>query len=199
MLNNISFGAKIPIATCGIINKSTGESEAATIYEYDCKDFSDVETIEKIADESPWEYAHCILLSANNKFNNIKKNKYTCENIYALENKDGKTLNLCCTNEGLDETTVNFIETKQKSGYKYCGQNMMATIAQKALNEFKNFIIIHRARQGAWKFYIRNCGFSPTGIQYNSSEIDMIMSSKRFEELVKKTEEKTGKSIIIIG
>lgn len=195
MIKNISFCAKIPIATCSIQNTKTREFEEATIFEYDCKDYEDIEKLDKITNEHSWQYVPCIFQSAVNKHKRIKAKEYNCEHIYALENKNGETLNLCSTREDLYDTTINFIESKKTANYKYCGQNMMATIVKKTMDELKNYIVIHRAIYAAWKFYMRTCGFTPTGIQYNNNEIDMIMGEKSFKEFVDKTEETTGREI----
>ena len=40
--NNISFGKKIPLTTCQIQDKKTGNFVPATLFEYDCKDEDDI-------------------------------------------------------------------------------------------------------------------------------------------------------------
>lgn len=193
-MNNISFGAKIPIALCQIKNAKTNEPTSATIYEYDCKDPQDVWEIERINSKLNWYFANNIGIRADLKYQGCKS--YQNNGIYSIEDINGKTICLCCTEEYAANTKVKFIETKTGGKYKYAGQAMLAAIAKRMLtNQKQRKMIISNAQEGAFGFY-EKCGFHEDNSEAEYKIINYQMPRKEMPFFIRKTEEKTQGGII---
>ena len=196
----ISFGAKIPIAKCKIQNRETGKFENATVYEYTCTDKSDVEKIERIISKQDWEFGQDI---ANDVWwknsviekNNTRYNYMRDYHFYSIENNRRKTIGLCETQEK-EDISVEFLETLQDKKYRFTGQTLLASVAEKA-NNIANRLIILNAAQKALDFYRKTCGFT-TEIHEND-EISFVIEEPQLQAFIKQTEERTNGEIISLN
>ena len=76
MINNsISFGKKIPITSCQVQDKTTGNFLPATLYEYDCKDEQDI--LEVVFTGKQWYFSNSIIKNMEKK---LKLNEIFTEN-----------------------------------------------------------------------------------------------------------------------
>ena len=109
--NNISFGKKIPLTTCKIQEKNTGNFVPATLYEYDCKDEQDI--LEIVFTGSQWYFSDSIVKNMGKKFKLnelfkenplLKKTKFRKEpkskddyekRFFVMQLEDGKTVGIC--------------------------------------------------------------------------------------------------------
>ena len=196
----ISFGAKIPIAECKIQNRKTGKTESATVYEYTCTDKSDVEKIKRIVAREDWEFGSDIAYDAHWK-NTVIENNDKCYgfmkdyHVYTLENNRRKTIGLCETKE-TDNIIVEFCETLQDKKYKYAGQTLLASIAQKACNSSLT-LIIENAATKALDFYRKVCGF--TEEVYEDEEISFIVDKRQMQDFIEQTEKRTNGKIVCLN
>lgn len=178
----ISFGKKIPIATCQIQRKKDKKFEQATIYEYDCSEKSDMQKIKYVfwgkTNSAPWKYACEIWADACDKFKPfLKEHKLT--GIYTIENSKKQTICICDTYEDEKEIKVRYIESKKDSSYKYAGQNMLAMLAKKVVRTNKKDLFINDGQPEAEIFYKEKCGFNIVGTNpENDNGIDYNLVQK---------------------
>lgn len=193
-MNNISFGAKIPIALCQIKNAKSDKSSSAIIYEYDCKDPQDVWEIERINAKLNWFYASNLTIRADLKYQGYKS--YQNNAFYAIEDERGKTIGLCCAEENETNTKVKFIETKTNGKYKYVGQTMLATVAKRMLtNRQKKELIISNAQESAYGFY-EKCGFHQDNSEAKYDIVNYRMPKIEMPSFIRETEQKSQGRII---
>lgn len=154
-LNAISFGNKIPVAKCNIRDVRQNKFVEATLVEFDCKDNSDVEEIEKL-DEN-WEYKD-VFRDKMKYTRSIMRYKVPLNHFYALKNENGEIVGIAQVKDERPDFVLNHIESK-KGQYKFIGQNMIAMLSKIALeNNFKRLYVpipIEKARA----FYTKKCGF----------------------------------------
>ena len=186
-MNNISFGAKLPVATCQIYNKKTKEFDSATVFEHDCKDSFDVDYFRNAPGK--WKYQREIAEDAEMKF--YYPGIFTNSRFYSIENEDQIPIRMIEFDKYDDCADVQLFETKQRNKYKYTGSNLLATIAKEGLKEGKTSLIISDPVESAMKFYEEKCGFKRI-IGTPQLELD----AKGMEDLISKTENKTQGNII---
>ena len=104
-INNISFTAKIPVSTCKVQDTITKEYVPATIFEYDCKDESDIEEIAHLNEAGFWKYMHAYLNTAMYKLTTTDKRAERLKS-YIAYTQDGHPLGICDTIEEDEETVV---------------------------------------------------------------------------------------------
>ena len=196
----ISFGAKIPIAKCKIQNRQTGKTESATVYEYTCTDKSDVEKIKKIVLKHDWEFGPDIAYDAWWKNSVIEKNDTRYDymrdyHIYSIENNRRKTIGLCETQEK-DDVSVEFLETLQDKKYRFTGQTLLASVAEKA-SHVANRLIILNAAQKALDFYRKTCGF--TKEIRDDDGISFVVDKPQLQDFIRQTEQRTSGEILSLN
>lgn len=187
---NVSFGAKVPIAKCQIQNEKTGKYESAVIYEIDCNDESDIDTVTK--PESEWKYAKFIQSDMQEKiqYKNIYSG-YNISSFYILENQDGETLGMSEMREFYDGSyDLTYLDTKKEKQYKYVGQTLLATTAREAYKKGTKVFTICSAVLSALDFYTQVCGFKDCGL--------FIPTMQRGEipQFVRRTENRTKAPIL---
>lgn len=155
-LSQIHFGKKIPIANCQIKDIQQNKPVEATLYEFDCKDYSDIEEVENIG--LGWNYREDILVRMLNVYN-TKNFRKSSVSVYALEDKDGKIVGLAQIKKENPDLVLNYIESKSDGKYKYIGQNLISAMCKAALDDGYKRIYIPIATASARDFYIKKCGF----------------------------------------
>lgn len=190
-IQNISFTRKIPIATCHIKERETGNFKKATIFEYDCRDLSDIKDLENLALTYDWQYAFEIMGHAYSKFYDIQKGRQVGQ-IYSMEDDNGQIVGLCDTDRG-EKTKIVYLEAHDRDKYCYIGQNFIATLAKKALNQTKQSLTICDVQKNAIDFYQKACGFK----NFKEDEGIINIEIKRCElpGFIRQTEERCGKII----
>lgn len=187
---NVSFGAKVPIAKCQIQNVETGSYEPAVIYEIDCNDKSDINTVTKPASE--WKYSKLIQKDMQEKINYKKiYSGYDVSSFYILENQYGETLGMSEMTEFYDGSyDLTYLDTKNGKPYKYVGQTLLATTAREAYKKGTKVFTIYSAVLSALDFYTQVCGFKDCGL--------FVPTMKRGEipHFVKQTERRTKAPIL---
>lgn len=187
---NISFSGKVPIAKCQIQNLKTKNFEPAYIYEIDCKDRSDIDTL--IVPENEWRYAKYIQRNlADSMMNEAIYGEPRKSSYYVLENKDGETLGMSEVSKSFNNTyDLTYLDTKKQKPYKYVGQTLLATVAREALKKGTELFTIYGAALSALDFYVEKCGFKDAGL------FIPIMQKEEIPAFVKRTEDRTKARII---
>lgn len=181
----ISFGKKIPIASCTIQDRATKKPIDAMIYEYDCKDSSDFFELYRISKEQEWVFADTICNKADLKH----AGKYGDERIISLEDKDGRTVGLCNFRDVLGKTEVKYIDSKSDKKYKYIGQTMLAFLAKLCFFQGKKELRICNASTHAFKFY-KKCCFKYDWNEIKKGNNDFYLKRENFLKLVRRNEKK---------
>jgi len=182
----ISFGKKIPIATCSIINKVTKQPQNVTIFEHDCKDKEDYEYFMNLA--GAWNFKENVALQAYSKHNLPSTNMGT--KIYSMETQSGKTIGIMETYELNKTCTVEHLEAHQRGLYGYIGSSMLAYLSQRNLINNISSIVITNPSKNARKFYKEHCFFTdcpPIALEINRNDM---------KKLIEKTKSKTQSPII---
>ena len=185
---NISFGQRIPTATCNILDKKENKFVPALICEYDCYDKSDINKIASV--DGDWDHKDTIVDNMKSKHSDIKCNRANNTRIYTLENEDGDILGLTCVDDLEKNVEVRFIESRCDHRYKYVGQNLLASLGQGVLNGRQNRLIIRSAVASAFDFYEKVCGFKDIG------KSDLEMNRFDIHKFIKRTEERTQTSMV---
>ncbi len=186
----ISFGKKIPITNCQVKDKKNGKFVPATIYEADCKDFSDIQEVDNL--DGIWSFKSSIVSYMKIKYSRqLISTTDKNDKFYLLQTQDGTTLGLCQTNKEGSSTKVEFLENRRDKKYKYVGQSLLAAIGLETLKEGKKSIVITVPTEEAIPFYVDKCGFKESN---NSTPLKL--SKKRIKKLIRKTENKTNTNLI---
>ncbi len=183
---NISFGKKIPLMQCQIVNSKTNEFVPATIFEYDCNDKKDADDINGIG--GYWFFKNEIFFNAQDKIQFPKK--FQNIRIFALENKQGRTLGLMQFNETGNQCDINLLEKRFLDKHKYIGSVLLAAAAKETLKSKANKLTVSAPVPEARDFYIKGCGFKTT--QTKALELEQ----SDINRFIKETEEKTQFPII---
>ena len=185
----ISFGKKIPIALTQIQNKRTEEFEQATIYEVDCKDESDV--LEVKNDMEGWNFPCEIALNIERKYKLQNRQNEDCHNFYILQNQNNETIGRVDIKKWDNKLfSVEWLDTKENSGYRYVGQTILATATKEAIEKGGKSFAVLAAMEDAFPFYTDVCKFTDCG------KSGFYMDEKQMQEFVKRTEKRTQSSII---
>ena len=89
MINNsISFGRKIPVATCQVKNLEKNKFTPATVYEFDCRDRSDMEELREA--EGEWEFKRALYNDMLNTRGRILRGGTDDSRYFVLEDKKAK-------------------------------------------------------------------------------------------------------------
>lgn len=186
----ISFGKKIPIATCQVQNNETENFEKATIYEYDCKDKSDLDELSELAEEDNFDFGHCIWAHAYEKAHPTKQ-KHRTISIYAMENENNETICLCHANKDNEKIILNHIESSKNKKYSYAGQNMIAMLAKQVIQANKKELYVSNILEEAREFYICKCGFETVYEKNIYGGRDVTMFKKDIPTYLQLVQDKT--------
>ena len=178
--HTISFGKKIPVAQCNIVNKKTNQNTRATVFEYDCKDKEDIIELKKIAESGSFEYGYCVYFNAEEKYSS-QIYYYDEFGIYTIENSDGETIGICSTRENEDETNINFIETEHEK-YRFIGRSFIELLGKKTLDNNRKWLFLRNVQEGAKEIYKR-WGFHPQE-NIENGKLDMSMSTCEIEKFI---------------
>ena len=189
-INNISFGAKIPVATCQIYNKSIKQPCKATIYEFDCKDEHDEQYFRKIPGR--WTYSKDIANDIDMR--RCYPRQFSNYRFFALETQDNKPVGIMEYITSDDANNVDFIEAHQRNKYKYIGTTLLAHAAKQTLKENLEELIICDPVEKAIPFYTDKCGFRD-GI----GSPELRMKQEGMKKLIEHAKEKTKAPIIDIN
>lgn len=187
---NISFGKKIPIAQCQIQNIKTGKFEPATVYEFDCKDESDL--VETRKPKSQWQYANYIHENMSDKYRyGAFSQDFDDCCFYILQDKNGKTIGMAQTEEIYEDAyDLAYLDTKKGKHYKFVGQTLLATVAREVQKKSGDILSVFGAVDSAMDFYKKVCGFK-------IGEFDMpYIFAEDIPNFIKQTEERTKARII---
>lgn len=188
-INPISFGKKIPIAKCKIMDTQKQELVEANFFEYDCKDHKDNIEVSYLGGQ--WAFRETIATGMERKFRRYLRGKVQEPyKYYGLQTTDGKVLGLCNTADYATHTDVEYITRDLSKDYKYIGQMMLAQIAKQTLIENKKQLIIKNPLDYCQDFYEKSCGF-----EFCDDAYDMQMGRTRMTQFVMDIEDKTNCSI----
>jgi len=183
---NISFGKKIPIASCSVINRITKLPQSAIIFEHDCKDVSDYEFFKNLSDS--WEYKDEVAKQALNKFRMPLSNLGT--KIYSLSTQNGRTIGIMETSEYSKFCDVQHLESQLKGLYGYTGSTLLSFLAQEKLRQNVSSIFVSNPAKSARTFYKDHCFFK------NSPPIGLELDKKGMKNLIEKTQRKAQSQIM---
>ena len=184
----VSFGKKIPIAKCRIIDNQKRKTVPATVYEYDCKNSEDIETVQKT--QGIWSFKDLIENNMKRKmFLQLLPNKKVLDHFYFIETDKGDMVGMSQVSDEIDGTNIKYIETQRNGRYKYAGSALLSGIG---LNAYKNGKKIKVAApiEPALPFYIDKCGFKITPSDR------LYLPADRIPELIENTEYKTNSKFI---
>lgn len=190
MINNIvTFGKQIPLIRCNVQDNKTKQFVPATLYETDCKNISDYETVSKA--KGDWRFKNFILSNMRNKMlvNNIP-GLNTSDKFYLLKtDADNSLIGIVQTCNKKDKVCIKYIESKQDGKYKYAGQNMVASLAQNSIKGNGRILIVDAPIASAIPFYIAK-GFR----FYDYGKL--VLPIENAYDLIEATEEKTKTPLI---
>ncbi len=189
-INPISFGKKIPLARCKVLDNQKQEFVDATFFEYDCKDHKDSLEISYL--DGRWAFRETIATGMERKFRRYLRGKVQEPyKYYGLQTTDGKILGLCNTADYTTHTNIEYVTRDLSKDYKYIGQMMLAQIAKQTLVENKKQLIIKNPLDYCQDFYEKGCGFEFC----DDYAYDMQMGRTRMAQFVMNIEDKTNCSI----
>lgn len=180
-ISSISFGRKIPRYTCQILDKTTDKYVPATIYEYNCKDESDIEEIKKL--DRKWIFKDNIVHGMNVKHSvqTYFKEKSN-DSFFSIQvGKDIVGLAQICTLNGI--SNIDYITTKPRSEYKYVGQTLIAGIGKHMLKKDGYQMTVNTAVDDAIPFY-KKIGFHESGdylFRMNRNDIETLIEITEFQ------------------
>jgi len=188
---NISFGAKIPVASCQIQERATGDFIPAAVYEYDCKDYEDIKKVESA--KGIWHYKNTITNDMKLKYSNFFFNFMPPENhkhYYTIEKEDGEIIGMTQTSHKDNSVNISFIETRSNGKYKYAGQALIAAVGMKILADNNDKLYVKCPVNDALDFYKKSCKFSEdsTGVLY--------MDRRQIKKFLTRTKKRTRAPII---
>ena len=176
----ISFGRKIPIASCSVINRVSKQPQSAIIYEHDCKDKEDYKYFENLSDS--WNYKEEVALQAYRKCKSPASNIGT--KIYSIETQSGKTIGIMETFELGKTCTVEHLESHLKGLYGYTGSILLSFLSHEKLRQNIDSIFITNPAKNARNFYTQHCFFK------ECPPIALELDKKGMENLIQKTQKK---------
>ena len=182
----ISFGKKIPVATCNIKNSTNMQPCHATIFEHDCADISDYEEISNL--KGHWEYKDAIAKEALKKYEHPISNIGT--KIYSISTQTGKTVGLMETCEYNKMCSIEHLESHYKGLYQGIGTALLSFLAQQKTKQNVSHIFVTNPAKTAKKFYTEHCFFNKT------DTIALELNREGMTKLIAKHEDKTKSPII---
>lgn len=185
-MNSISFGAKIPVGKCQILDCYNKKFVEATFCQYDSEDLEDIVEISSVNCEKDCRDAMRTGLQLERL--GISNPGFS---YYCLKDDNGDIAGLCYTHDVDGVKKVKYIASVLDGRHKYAGQAMLASLAKKSLNSNTNKIVIEAALSSAWDFYEKTCGFKPVeGV--SNLEMDRL----GMHEFVGKVEDRTRGKVV---
>ncbi len=192
-IQSVSFGKKIPVASCKVKNNHTGKFERAKLYEYDCKDLADLQEFAKLPDY--WGFKDAILSGmCEKKVVLDKHNVSTGVSYFVLQDKNDETIGICSAKKSLTDYGVKLIQTTPLKSHKYTGQAMLAALALVGLKENRNKFEIKYPTDEAMTFYTDKCCF-----QKGESKYHLEMDRRGMKKLLRKVQARTHSQIVDIS
>ena len=184
-VSSISFGRKIPRYNCQIQNKQTGEYVPATVYEYNCKDESDVDEVRKL--DRRWTFKDHIADKMDVKHTvQTYFNQKSNDSFYSIQvGREIVGLTHISTCNGI--SNVNYITTKPRNEYKYAGQTMLACVGKDILKKNGHQMTVTTAIGDAYPFYSK-IGFREYGDHLYRMNRDDIATLIEVTELTTEAE-----------
>lgn len=189
-ISSVSFGRKIPVTECKVKNLSTGKFESVKMYEYDCKDETDIQEVLNL----PFAFGFKTAIATDMEAKKSAKEKYSIDtgvSHYIMQTEDGNPLGIASVRNNEETYGVKFIQTSQHSTHKYVGQAMLASMAKIAMNDNREKFEIRFPTNEAMGFYTHKCGF-----KHGESHYHLEMSQKDMKKFIFKTQLKTHSTII---
>lgn len=188
MINNsISFGRKIPVATCQVKNLEKNKYIPAVVYEFDCHDRSDMEELRETDGE--WEFKRALYNDMLNTRGRILRGGTDDSRYFVLEDKKSKDI------IGMSEVTtkgktinIEYLETEREKKYKYVGQALIAAIGTEVLHEGGKKLTVGCPYRTALSFYEDTCQFDKS--QKGKLQFEEEGLKKFIKRTGKRTEEK---------
>lgn len=191
-INSLSFGKKIPINQVRVLDKQQNKFVDATFYEYDCMDLYDIADVSKL--DKTWSFGSVFSSAMHLKYMwNFMQRGEQHLHYYCLKNEKDETIGLCATEEKEDDITVKFLESKPDASFKYCGQTMLSSLAEKILKTRMDKLKIQGALMDVLDFYKNVCGFKPmvSSSKGHLPAASFEMSNEELPAFIKRTKDKT--------
>ena len=189
-MQSISFGQKIPVAECKVKDIKSDKFVPVRMYEYDCKDQSDIDEVRNL----PSCFGYKTAIATDMETKKKAKEKYSIDtgvSHYIMQTEDGNPLGIASVRNNEETYGVKFIQTSQHSTHKYVGQAMLASMAKIAMNDNREKFEIRFPTNEAMGFYTHKCGF-----KHGESHYHLEMSQKDMKKFIFKTQLKTHSTII---
>lgn len=185
---NISFGKKIPIAQCHILDRQQKKFVPATINEYDCTTMSDIREVRKLG--NAWRFAPTLAYNMEAKNHCHYTKEPNRNHFFNIEKENGEILGLAFCEEQGQTLDVHFLETKQNGLHKFAGQTLLASLGIYTVNNGKTKLRIKKSLKEAEDFYRKTCGFQP---ELKSS---YLLTDRNIPSFIRQTEKRTHYPII---
>lgn len=158
LINKISFGKKIPIANCQIMDLSKNKYVKAKIVQYDCTDMSDVDDIRNLS--SDWYFRKTVSNYMGMDYQMKDTTRISPYSFYAMKTPRGETIGYAQTKDMGGDLVLDILESEPNKKYKYVGTNMISCLSGLALKNKKyKRLYIPNPLKCARSFYIDQCGF----------------------------------------
>ena len=196
---NVSFKAQIPVSQCQLYDKQDKKFVPATLYEFDCKDISDIKHFKR--DLKKWVYMESLICAMGAKFRHYREgfgestnegnDKFDGYKFYSLELPNNHIVGFCEAYDDKDNKNIYYLETERERRYKFAGQSIIASMAKQMISSHENpELTINFPARSARDFYVDKCGFEPNG------KVELVMKKQKMSDFVKSFEEKTEKPIL---
>ena len=185
-ISPVSFGKKIPVATCKVKNIQRNKFIDATLYELDCKDRTDIKEVGSLKDG--WSFKYSILSDMRRKMYLENSERMVCSYFYALENQKNEIIGLAEVMKMYPSLILSYIVSEPDKKYKYVGQNIIGLLGKMALEEKLKEIYIPTPILEARKFYTKKCGFENTreGVALRLSKKGIRKMQAKLKHICKK-------------
>ncbi len=169
-IQSVSFGKKIPIATCRVKNNETMKFEPATLFEYDCADSEDIFEVRGLPDE--WSFKEAISSAMIQKRKTMDNHGFNLPtHFFVLKNPSNQTIGISYLEDKDNHSALKFIQTDPSKRYKYAGQAILASHARTSLNDSCDKFVVRYPADDVMPFYKDVCGFKDSDEKY-SVELD---------------------------
>ncbi len=183
----ISFGKKIPVANCKIKDIQKNRFVDATLYEFDCKDLSDIEEIKKLYGN--WHFKNSVANEMRRKYSYFKNYKKQNNHHFFVLEADKEPVGIAGIKHEEPNLILNYLESEHEGRYKYIGKNMINLFGKIAVKNHLKRIYIPIPLKSSRDFYIKKCMFkenkkdktaklSRFGMMKLQMSIDRLLNSK---------------------
>lgn len=191
-MQSLYFGRKLPVAECKVKDIKTGKFVPVKMYEYDCKDETDIQEVLNL----PFAFGFKTAIAREMETKKKAKEKYSIDtgiSHYIMQTEDGNPLGIASVRNNEETYGVKFIQTSQHATHKYIGQTMLASMARIASNDDRKKFEIYFPTDEAMGFYTNKCGF-----KHGNSYRNLIMTPKDMKKFIFRTQLKTHAPIVDI-